>query len=171
MNRTLQNCLIGVFRTVKATRVLDTSLGGRLFEASYGFYKARLEAGSTRLLRHWVRPATVVDVSKALGNNTSVGALMSIDRAGSAANRPNRRVNAKDSGAIRNGVEAYPGCLAPMVNSSKTFELVLEPGFVDHCPDERKRKWRIQMPLARMCFHKAVDGRNARGILASCGRT
>jgi hypothetical protein len=50
-----------------------------------------------------VRPATVRDVPSACGNSGSVGALMSIDNAGSAANRPSRAVNAKDFGAIRKG--------------------------------------------------------------------
>ncbi len=53
-----------------------------------------------------VRPATIADVPNACGSNTSVGALMSIDSAGNAANRPSRTVNAKDAGAMRNGAGA-----------------------------------------------------------------
>ena len=49
-----------------------------------------------------VRPAIVRLVPSATGSNASVGALMSIDKAGSAANSPRRTVNAKDLGAIRN---------------------------------------------------------------------
>ena len=41
MNRLLQNGLIGLYGAVKATGVLDTSLGRRIFEASYLIYKDR----------------------------------------------------------------------------------------------------------------------------------
>ena len=53
-----------------------------------------------------VRPATVRDVPSARGNKASVGALMSIDNAGSAAMKPRKTVNAKERGAIRNGLPA-----------------------------------------------------------------
>jgi hypothetical protein len=61
-----------------------------------------------------VRPATVADVCKAFGSNTRVGALMSIETAGSAAKRPNKKVNAKDAGAIRNAFAACPNCRVPI---------------------------------------------------------
>ncbi len=60
MNTTLQRGLIGLYRAVKATGVLDTAAGRRIFEASYHLYKDRLEAGPVELLRQWVRPGTVV---------------------------------------------------------------------------------------------------------------
>jgi FkbM family methyltransferase len=68
MNKRLQDGLLGLYRAVKATGLLDTSPGRRIFEASYHLYKARLEAGSIQLLRQWVRPKSVViDVGANVG--------------------------------------------------------------------------------------------------------
>ena len=68
MNRSLQSVLIGLYRVTKATGVLDTSLGRRVFERSYGFYKDRLEAGPIGMLRQYVRPKTyVIDVGANIG--------------------------------------------------------------------------------------------------------
>jgi hypothetical protein len=68
MNQTVQKSLIGLYQVARATGVLDTSLGRRLFEASYSYYKAHWEAGPTRLLQRWVRPGTVViDVGANVG--------------------------------------------------------------------------------------------------------
>jgi FkbM family methyltransferase len=68
MNRLLQSGLIGLYRLVAATGGLDTPLGRRIFEASYQFYKDRLEAGPIRMLRPWVRPKTfVIDVGANIG--------------------------------------------------------------------------------------------------------
>jgi hypothetical protein len=49
-----------------------------------------------------VNPTTTPEVSKAFCSNTSVGALTSIESAGSAASTPNKIVNARESGPIRN---------------------------------------------------------------------
>jgi FkbM family methyltransferase len=68
MNTILQRGLIGLYRAVKATGVLDTAAGRKIFEASYHIYKDRLEAGPVELLRRWVRPGTVVlDVGANVG--------------------------------------------------------------------------------------------------------
>jgi FkbM family methyltransferase len=68
MNKLLQGGLIGLYRLVKATGGLDTAPGRRIFEASYQFYKDRLEAGPIRMLRPWVRPQTfVIDVGANIG--------------------------------------------------------------------------------------------------------
>jgi hypothetical protein len=61
-----------------------------------------------------VKPATVLEVSKAFCINSSVGVLMSIDRAGSAASNPSRTVKAKVSGPIRNEIFASLGQLTPI---------------------------------------------------------
>jgi hypothetical protein len=62
----------------------------------------RCPSAKPTMNRDSVRPASVRDVPRAAGNSANVGALMSTDSAGSAANRPNRTVNANDLGAIRN---------------------------------------------------------------------
>jgi FkbM family methyltransferase len=68
MNRLLQGGLIRLYRLVKATGGLDTAPGRRIFEASYLFYKDRLEAGPIEMLRPYVRPGTVViDVGANMG--------------------------------------------------------------------------------------------------------
>jgi FkbM family methyltransferase len=68
MNKLLQDGLIGLYRLVKATGGLETPAGRRIFEASYQFYKDRLEAGPVRMLRQWVRPKTyVIDVGANVG--------------------------------------------------------------------------------------------------------
>jgi len=68
MNKLMQDGLIGLYRLAKATGGLDTGPGRRLFEASYQFYKDRLEAGPIQVLRPWVRPgAWVVDVGANIG--------------------------------------------------------------------------------------------------------
>ena len=61
-----------------------------------------------------VRPATARDVPKASGSNGRVGALTSIDRAGSAANRPRTTVKPRDFGAICNAFRACRCWLTPM---------------------------------------------------------
>jgi len=68
MNKLLQGGLIGLYRLVKATGGLDTAWGRGIFEASYQFYKDRLEAGPIRMLRPCVRPKTfVIDVGANIG--------------------------------------------------------------------------------------------------------
>jgi FkbM family methyltransferase len=68
MNKLLQDGLIGIYRLVKSTGVLETASGRRVFEASYRLYKERLEAGPIRMLRPWVRPNTfVIDVGANIG--------------------------------------------------------------------------------------------------------
>jgi len=68
MNSTLQRSLLGMYRFVRATRVLDTRLGRRVFVWVYRTYKERLEAGPIHLLRRWVEPGTVViDVGANIG--------------------------------------------------------------------------------------------------------
>jgi hypothetical protein len=61
-----------------------------------------------------VRPAIARDVPKASGSNGRVGALMSIDRAGNAANRPRTTVKPRDFGAICNAFRACRCWLIPM---------------------------------------------------------
>jgi hypothetical protein len=61
-----------------------------------------------------VRLATMLVVPSAVGNNTSVGALMSIDRAGSAASTPRSTVKQYDSGAIRNSFASLRARLTPI---------------------------------------------------------
>ena len=64
----MQEELIRPYRLVKATGGLDTALGRRVCEASYRFYKHRLEAGPIRMLRPFVRPKTfVIDVGANIG--------------------------------------------------------------------------------------------------------
>jgi FkbM family methyltransferase len=68
MNKMLQGGLLGIYRAVKATGVLNTSWGRTVFEKAYFAYKNRLEAGPVELLRKWVRPKTVViDVGANVG--------------------------------------------------------------------------------------------------------
>jgi FkbM family methyltransferase len=68
MNKVLQGGLLGIYRVVKATGVLNTAWGRRVFEKAYFVYKNRLEAGPVELLRKWVRPNTVViDVGANVG--------------------------------------------------------------------------------------------------------
>jgi FkbM family methyltransferase len=68
MNKMLQGGLLGIYRAVKATGVLNTSWGRRVFERAYFVYKNRLEASSVELLHTWVRPRTVViDVGANVG--------------------------------------------------------------------------------------------------------
>ena len=68
MNRLLQDGLIGLYGLVKKTGALDTPAGRKLFEASYGFYKDRLEAGPILMLRPYVRPGSwVIDVGANIG--------------------------------------------------------------------------------------------------------
>ena len=68
MNSLLQGALIGLYRVTKATGVLDSSLGRRVFARSYDLYKDRLEAGPIGMLRQYVRPKTyVIDVGANIG--------------------------------------------------------------------------------------------------------
>src|SRR6516165_2912890 len=68
MNKVLQGGLLSIYRAVKATGVLNTSWGRRVFEKAYFVYKNRLEAGPVELLHRWVRPNTaVIDVGANVG--------------------------------------------------------------------------------------------------------
>ena len=68
MNRTLQRCLLGTYRVIRSTRILETSAGRRFYAWAYGAYKERLESGSIHVLRRWVAPDTVViDVGANIG--------------------------------------------------------------------------------------------------------
>lgn len=67
MNR-IQSGLLAFYRAVIATGLLRTSWGRSFFETTYWLYKAHYEAGPTKLLRHWVKPNTVViDVGANIG--------------------------------------------------------------------------------------------------------
>lgn len=68
MKRVLQSALLAAYRVVNKTGVFNTAWGRRFFEAAYGVYKRRLEAGPTQLLRRWVKPGTcVIDVGANVG--------------------------------------------------------------------------------------------------------
>ena len=60
MNKVLQGGLFGLYRGVKATGLLNTRWGRRVFESAYHLYKERFEAGPIGMLRPWVRPNSVV---------------------------------------------------------------------------------------------------------------
>jgi len=68
MKRLLQSFLLGLYNTVRASGILSTSAGNRLFEWSYHRYKGMLEAGDIRALKSFIRPGTVViDVGANIG--------------------------------------------------------------------------------------------------------
>ena len=68
MNRTLQRCLLGTYRVIRSTGVLETRVGRSVYAWAYGAYKRRLESGPIELLQRWVAPDTVViDVGANIG--------------------------------------------------------------------------------------------------------
>jgi len=68
VNGTIQSLLLGAYRLVRKSGVLDTEGGRRCFEAAYDLYKGSLEARNVRQLRTFVKPgSTVIDVGANVG--------------------------------------------------------------------------------------------------------
>lgn len=68
VNRLIQSFLLGSYRLVRKSGVLDEGIGERCFEVAYDLYKGLLEARDIRRLRPFVEPGTtVVDVGANIG--------------------------------------------------------------------------------------------------------
>jgi len=66
--KTVQTSLLGLYKAVAATGVLNMAWGRTLFETTYWLYKRHFEAGSIASLQKWVRPGSVaVDVGANIG--------------------------------------------------------------------------------------------------------
>lgn len=60
MKKLIQTLCLGAYRAFTATGLFETSLGKRLFLASYDIYKQWFEAAVAKTLRPWVTPGSVV---------------------------------------------------------------------------------------------------------------
>lgn len=68
MNHTIQSLLLGTYRLVRKSGILDTEAGRWCFETAYDFYKESMEAQHIKQLRAFVKPgSTVIDVGANVG--------------------------------------------------------------------------------------------------------
>ena len=68
MKKLIQTALLGAYRGIAATGLLETRYGKRLFATAYHIYKRRLEADDADALQTWVTPgSTAIDVGANIG--------------------------------------------------------------------------------------------------------